>query len=119
MAANQVPVERAAIEQFVQHYINELTDHSNIRAVIDPQANIPMTAAAQFAIQQATDSLLELFPSAKGANNGNFLTTYNQVLLQMLPPLLEGHLLTRIAASIVLSQTGVARGGGHLPQTVE
>ena len=68
---------------------------------------MPMAAAAQFAIQQATDSLLELFLSAKGANNSNFLSTYNQVLLQMLPPVLEGHLLSRIAASIVLSQTGV------------
>jgi HEAT repeat protein len=106
MAANQAAVERATIEQFVQHSINELTDHSNIKAVIDPQAGISPYAAAQFAIQEATDNLIEILLSARAANNGNFVTTYNQVLLQMLPPVLENHLLSRIAAAIVLSQTG-------------
>src|SRR5262249_14716101 len=39
--------------------------------------------------------------------NTGFLPTYNQVLLQKLPPLLDNHLLSRLAAMIVLSQTGV------------
>ena len=43
---------------------------------------------------------------ARGANNTGFSSTYNQSLLLMLPPLLENQLMARIAASIVLAQTG-------------
>jgi hypothetical protein len=101
MAANQAPVERPLVEAFVQDAINQLTDHSNIKAVLGAGAG------AQFAMQQATDNMIEMFLSARGSNNSGFLSTYNQVLLQMLPPVLENHLLSRISASIVLSQTGV------------
>jgi len=106
MAANQAPVERPLIEAFVQDSINQLTDHSNIKAVLQP-GDVAPGAGSQFAIQQATDNMIEMFLSARGANNGNFLSIYNQVLLQMLPPVLENHLLSRINAAIVLSQTGV------------
>jgi hypothetical protein len=109
MAGNQAGVDREAIQRFVDHCVNELTDHTNIKALIisDPEAPVPPTAASQFAIQQATDSLLEPILTARSTNNGNFLNTYNQVLLQKLPPLLKNHLLARIAAMLVLSQTGM------------
>jgi hypothetical protein len=106
MAGNQAGVERTAIEQYVDLCINELTDHTNIKAVIDPEAGIPAGAASQFAIQQATDDLIEPILSARGLNNSGFLSTYIPVLLTKLPPLLQNHLLARIAAMIVLSQTG-------------
>jgi hypothetical protein len=106
MAANQAPVEREMIAAFVLDAMNQLTDHSNIKAVLEPGA-VNAGAGAQFAIQQATDNMVEMFLSARGANNAGFLSTYNQVLLQNLPPVLESHLLSRIAAGIVLSQTGV------------
>jgi hypothetical protein len=112
MAAAQAGVERTAIEQFVDASINELTDHNNIKAVIDPEAGFAPNASSQFAIQQATDNLLEPILAARAVNNAGFLSTYNQVLLQKLPPLLENHLLARLAAMIVLSQTG-------MPEAVE
>jgi hypothetical protein len=104
MAANQAGVDRTTIEQFVDQCIGELTDHNNIKAVLEPDAVIA-GASAQFAIQHATDELLEPILSAR-VNNPGFLPTYNQVLLQKLPPLLDNHLLARIAAMIVLGQTG-------------
>jgi hypothetical protein len=107
MAANQAGVDRATIEQFVDATINQLTDHNNIKAVIDPQAGVHPGAGAQFAIKEATDNLVEPILSARTLNNAGFLTTYNQVLLQKLPPVLDNHLLARIAAMLVLSQTGV------------
>jgi hypothetical protein len=106
MAGNQAGVDRQTIEQFVDSCINVLTDHTNIKAVIDPEANISPSAKAQFNIKEATDNLLEPILSARGVNNAGFLSTYNQVLLQKLPPLLDNHLLARFAAMIVLSQTG-------------
>src|SRR5207253_1784345 len=80
------------VEQFVDLCINDLTDHTHIKAVIDPDAQIAAGAGAQLAIREATDNLLEPLLSARGANNGGFLSTYNQVLLQKLPPLLDNHL---------------------------
>jgi hypothetical protein len=106
MGAGSTTTDRATIERFVQHCIAELTSHTNLRALIDPAANIPAGSRAHFAIQEATDNLIEPILNARAARNTGFLTTYNQVLLQMLPPLLEGHLLTRIEAMIVLAQTG-------------
>jgi hypothetical protein len=100
------PVDRPTIERMVSSCAAALTDHGNIRAVIDLEANIAAGAGAHFAIKQATDDLLEPILVARAANNAGFLTTYNQVLLQTLPPLLQNHLLARIAAMIVLSQTG-------------
>jgi hypothetical protein len=105
MAAG-APVDRASIERFVSGCIYDLTDKSNIAGVIDLQKPGPAGGRAQTAIQKAADDLIEPLLAARAANNNGFLGTYNQVLLQMLPPLLENHLLPRIVAMIVLSQTG-------------
>jgi hypothetical protein len=107
MSGNQAPVERQTIEQFVDLCINDLTHHAHIKAVIDPDAGVPPGAGAHFAIQQATDNLLEPILSARAVNNSGFLSMYDQILLQKLPPLLDNHLLARISAMIVLSQTAV------------
>jgi hypothetical protein len=105
MAAGQTNVDRANIERYVRHFMADLTNHGNIRAVIDP-AGINPNAGAHFAIRNATNNLIEPILVARQAANVGFLTTYNRVLLQLLPPLLENHLLARIEAMLVLSQTG-------------
>jgi hypothetical protein len=106
MAANQAAVDRDTIVRFVNGCIYDITDHGNIRAVIEVDNPAPAGSRAQTAIPIATDNLVEPILAARGANNQGFLATYNQTLLQLLPPLLENHLLARIAAAIVLSQTG-------------
>jgi hypothetical protein len=106
MAAGAMAVDRQLIERVVQHLIAVLTNHSNIKAVIDPSSVTNPNAAANFAISNATNDLVEPILTARGVGNTGFLSTYNQVLLQMLPPLLENHLLPRIEAMLVLSQTG-------------
>ena len=105
MAAGGI-ADKPTIERYVQHCIAALTSHTNIRALIDPAAGINMNASAHFAIQAATDDLVEPILTARGLNNANFLATYNRVLLQQLPSLLENHFITRIEAMMVLSQTG-------------
>jgi hypothetical protein len=106
MAGGGSNTDRAVVERFVGGCINELTSRSNIRAVIDPNANIPAGAAANYAIQVATDNLVEPLLTARAVGNNSFLSTYIPVLIQSLPPLLENHLLARIEAMLVLSQTG-------------
>ena len=59
------------------------------------------------AIQEATNNLIEPLLAARGTGNLGFLSIYNQVLLQFLPPLLENHLLPRIAAMIVLRRSSM------------
>lgn len=99
-------VTRQDVEGYVDHWIYDLTNRNNIKAIIDTANPMPVGAAAQHAIQNATNSLIEPILTARVANNAAFLRTYSQVLLEKLPPLFEHHLLTRIEAMIVLSQTG-------------
>ncbi|MDQ1423516.1 MAG: hypothetical protein QOD72_1014, partial [Acidimicrobiaceae bacterium] len=58
MAAGQTNVDRANIERYVRHFMADLTNHGNIRAVIDP-AGINPNAGAHFAIRNATNNLIE------------------------------------------------------------
>jgi hypothetical protein len=105
MAGGGAAADRPTIERFVNACIADLTDKNNIRAVIDLEQPVNPNARSHFAIKEATDNLVEPLLTARAANNTGFLSTYNQVLLQLLPPLLENHLLPRISAMIVLSQT--------------
>jgi hypothetical protein len=108
MAAGQSSVDRDTIARFVEGMAYELTNKTNIRAVIDLAANVPPGSRTAHAIQEATDNLIDVIQTAKLANNANFLSTYDKVLFEELPALLNGHLLSRIEAMIVLAQDGDA-----------
>jgi hypothetical protein len=108
MAAGQSSVDRDTIVRFVEGMAYELTNKTNIRALIDPAANVAPGSRTTHAIQEATDNLIDAIQTAKLSNNASFLSTYNKVLFEKLPALLYGHLLSRIEAMIVLAQTGDA-----------
>jgi hypothetical protein len=107
MAAGQSNIDRDMLVQFVEGMAHELTDHTNIKALIEPE-NIRAGAPPTVAFQVATDNLIDMIQTAKQTNNTAFTTIYNKILVEKLPALLNGHFLTRIEAMIVLAQTGDA-----------
>jgi hypothetical protein len=107
MAAGQSNIDRDLIVQFVEGMAHDLTDHTNIKALIEPE-NIRPGSPPTTALQAATDNLIDMIQTAKMTNNAAFSTVYNKILYEKLPALLNGHLLSRIEAMIVLAQTGDA-----------
>ena len=107
MAAGQSNIDRDLIVQFVEGMAHELTDHTNIRAMIEPE-NIRAGSPPTVALQVATDNLIDMIQTARLTNNTGFASIYNKILIEKLPALLNGHLLSRIEAMIVLAQTGDA-----------
>jgi hypothetical protein len=99
-------VDSALINRVVEAMAAQLTDHSNIQALIDPPAGTTPNSTKTRAIDEATKALLEPLFSAKNSNNQAFLNIYNRVLLQRLGPLLKNHLIPRTQASILLGQSG-------------
>ncbi len=99
-------VDRALIEGFVKGMAYDLTNAANINALINPPEGHNARAATERAVQEATDNLLDIYHTARLANNNAFLTEYNKVLLDVLPKLFDNNLIARVQAMIVLSQTG-------------
>jgi len=96
------PVDRDAIQRFVQGMAFRLTDRSNINGLINPPPSRPPSRA----IQDAVDNLMEALNTAKQSKNSSFLSAFNQELVATLPKLLDNNLISRIQAMIVLGQTG-------------
>jgi hypothetical protein len=105
MAAGGVGIDRDTISKFVDGMVSILTSKNNINALVSPAPGKSNPNQAH-AIQTATDDLTEMISRARAANNLDFLKVYNAALLKALPPLLSGHLMTRLEAMIVLAQTG-------------
>jgi hypothetical protein len=101
-------VDRPLIEQVVDAMVAKLTDHTNIRALVDPPPNQRPSAPETHAIQDATLTLLEPLFTAKAAKNQAFLAVYSQVLIKKLEPLLKNHLIPRIQSMIILGEGGFA-----------
>ena len=118
------------IDRVVRGLAAKLTDPKNIRALIEPPAEIVITvdatankaarkkaeqkaeqeasANAAYAkeIPTATADLLEPIFRARSSNHQDFLKAYQRSLNQNLPILLNHHLIPRIQAMIVLGESG-------------
>ncbi len=99
-------VDIGLITRVVDAMVAQLTDHSNIQALIDPPVGMSPNSAKAKAIHDASKALREPLFSAKSAKNEQFLRIYNRTLLQKLAPLLKNHLIPRTQASILLGQSG-------------
>ncbi len=102
MASNQAPTDRDVIHRFVEGMAFQLTDKTNLNALID-QEHKPKPDAAK-AVGAASTALLDALQSGKFAANDGFLKVYNKELLATLPKLLDNNLISRIQAMIVLAQ---------------
>jgi len=99
------PADRELLQRFVSGMTLVLSDKNNINAVINPPAGARPNDSTR-ALQRATDHLLDVYNTARRSKNAGFLTTYSDVLVDTLPKLLDGNLLSRIQAMIVLGQIG-------------
>jgi hypothetical protein len=106
MAGNpNANLDKNMIGKVVDAMVSKLTDHNNIKALVDPPENLKMNAPAVHAINEATTTLLEPIFSARSIKNEAFLTAYNRILLDKLTPLLRNHLVPRVQAMIILGQS--------------
>jgi hypothetical protein len=103
MAANVVGVNRELMGRFLDQMAADLTKHENIKAIISPDPSQRANAQSVRAIERASQILIELLNTAKERNNQGFLSQFLPMLYAKFTPLLDGHLLTRIQASIVLA----------------
>ncbi|MCA1686853.1 MAG: hypothetical protein LC745_12970, partial [Planctomycetia bacterium] len=99
-------LDRDMVKKFVEGMALDLTEKSNINALINPPETQNPNAAATRAIQRATDNLLDVYHTARLAGNSGFLSAYNAELLNTLPKLLDNNLVARIQAMIVLGTAG-------------
>jgi hypothetical protein len=106
MAQGQATVDPQEIERFIQAQAKELTDRSNISALLTPEANPNPNNPKNQAIEKATDRLLEPLLIAPASTNARFRSAYTQALLKVMPDLLKNHLFARTEAMIVLSKAG-------------
>jgi hypothetical protein len=107
MAANQAAVDVGLIKRMVDQMAADMTDHKNIKAVIDPppvwRPNDPQMRSPQMrTIERASQSLIELLNIARQAKNDGFLSQYVPTLFEKLTPLLQNHYIPRLQAAIVL-----------------
>jgi hypothetical protein len=103
MAANVVAFNRDTASRFLDQMVADLAKHVYIKAVIDPDQNMRPGDSRVRAIEKASQNLMELLVIAKDKKNAVFLSQFVPLLFAKLTPLLEGHLLTRVEASIVLA----------------
>ena len=99
------PIDRDLLQRFVSGMAFALSDKTSINALINPAPGNKLNTDAAHAIQRAADHLLDVYHTARRAKNANFLSSYNDVLVDTLPKLLDGNLISRIQAMIVLGQT--------------
>ncbi len=103
MAANVVGVNRELMLRFIDQMVADLSKHDYIKAVVDPAPNLPPGAPAVRGIEAASVKLIELINIAHDKKNAVFLAQFETPLFTKLTPLLEGHLLSRIQAAIILA----------------
>ena len=113
MAANLISTDKSVLIRYVDMMAADLTNHANIRALIDPPANPdPNSSAARAVaatarnIERASMNLIEPLAIARTSQNSGFLATYIPLLQAKLIPLLENQLVARIQAMIVLGTAG-------------
>ncbi len=99
-------IDREKIQKFVWGMVHALTDKGNINALIDPAKKAGARPVLMLEIQRATDNLLDPIHIARQAKNTSFLNTYTDVLIEILPKLLDNNLIARMQAIIVLGNTG-------------
>jgi hypothetical protein len=102
MAANQAGLDAALLKRMVDQMAADLTNHTNIRAVIDPDPKWRPNDPQMRAIERASQSLIDLLNIARQAKNDGFLSVYVPTLFEKLTPLLQNHYIPRLQAAIVL-----------------
>ncbi len=103
MAANVVGVNRDLLARFIDQMAADLSKHDYIKAVVDPDAKVPPGAPAVRGIERASVLMMELINTAHDKKNAAFLAQLEPLLFTKFTPLLDGHLLTRIQAAIILA----------------
>lgn len=111
MARSGARIDAAAIQRFVDSQLHQLTSHENLRALVDPTPNPDARSKLDEqrrvdAFEQATKNLLDVVRASRGMPA--FRAEVDRVLLDRLPKLLEGHLMVRTQAMLILSQLGNA-----------
>ena len=111
MARGQGQLNRDEVRQYVDAQAVILSKHSNIQALLTPNAVKQTSNTAggagrdtRQAIARSTREMLTLLALSEG--NGPFRNLLIENLRRVLEPLLNGHLFTRTQAIIVLEQTG-------------
>lgn len=103
MAAGVVGVNPDTISRLIDQSAADLTKHANIKVVIENDPSIPPGDQRVRAIERASQILIELLNTAQDKKNDAFLREYVPKLFAKLTPLLEGHLLSRVEAAIILA----------------
>jgi hypothetical protein len=105
MATGQAPVDAELIKKYVTHCASELTRHSNIEALLQPQANLrPGQRNPAKNMEDAANDLVGPLLEPPSAGNRGFREAYVKELNDQAPKLLQGHLHTRTFYMIVLSR---------------
>ncbi|ADV62928.1 PBS lyase HEAT domain protein repeat-containing protein [Isosphaera pallida ATCC 43644] len=112
-------IEGALVDKYVKHYASELTKREILktwlegRTQIDPEGKLSASQAraAQEVedrkyrmIETAAAKLLEPARLAAAAKNSTFANAYVTKLVEVLTPLLQGNLFTRVQAAQVLAR---------------
>ena len=107
MAAGVVGVNVDTISRLIDQSAADLTKHANLKVVIENDPSIPPGDQRVRAIERASQILIELLNTAQDKKTQPFLDAYIPMLFAKFTPLLEGHLLSRVEASIVLATAAV------------
>jgi hypothetical protein len=103
MAANVVGVNRDLLARFIDQMVADLSKQDYIKAVVEPDPKMPAGAPAVRGIEAASQRLIDLVNISQDKKNAGFLAQFEPLLFTKLTPLLEGHLLSRIQAAIILA----------------
>ncbi|MDX2037392.1 MAG: hypothetical protein SFX72_12135 [Isosphaeraceae bacterium] len=108
MVAGQTAIDRGLLSRYVDMQVAELTNHTNIRALIDPPPGQSPNSAAARAVERAVDALVTPIVVARSNQPPNtaFLAAYLPLLQSKVPPLLDNHLIARTQGAIVLGTVG-------------
>jgi hypothetical protein len=102
MATGALNSNRDQIQRFVNAQFAILTNHTNLKAVTDPEGNA--TRIKEF--ESAAEALIEPLTMPQNAVNPAFRKDYVATLINTLPKLLKEHLHVRSEAMIILAMTG-------------
>ena len=104
MAGGVEQLQLGLMTRVVDAMVAQLTDHSNIQAVLEPSTK--PNAPSSKAINYAANALLEPIFLARVNKNQAFMLSYTRVLDSKLAPVLKNHLVPRVQAMIILGQAG-------------
>ncbi len=104
MAMGQQRIDRDKITNYIQNQAAELTKHSNIQAMLEPDSN----PSGVERLSEAGEKLVRPLLEAQAANNEAFRREYSRVLLEkdIAPELLKNHLYARTMTMVALSRVG-------------